>query len=133
MDHCKSLLTNLFPNHDKDVHFDTYQQQQNCTLTTTNTEKTIEKISLIYSETTSKNSTLPYYYDNRATTTPTTIYGNNIKEGIKRYLGDMLLSSNIDSSESSFYVGDLGVLHRQHLKWQALLPRIAPFYGKHAK
>ena len=132
MDYYKSLLTNLFLNYDKDAYFDTSQQQQDCILTTTSTEKTTEEIPFICSGTTSKSSTLTYYYDNCATT-PATIYGSSTKEGIKRYLGGISLSPNIDTDESSFYVGDLGVLHRQHLKWRSLLPRIEPFYGNHAK
>ncbi|KAI8580036.1 hypothetical protein K450DRAFT_239054 [Umbelopsis ramanniana AG] len=31
--------------------------------------------------------------------------------------------------ENSFFVGDLGEVYRQHLRWQALLPRIEPFYA----
>jgi ornithine decarboxylase len=32
--------------------------------------------------------------------------------------------------ENSFFVGDLGEIYRQHLRWKSLLPRIEPFYGK---
>jgi hypothetical protein len=32
--------------------------------------------------------------------------------------------------ENSFFVGDLGEVYRQHLRWKSLLPRIEPFYGK---
>jgi hypothetical protein len=31
--------------------------------------------------------------------------------------------------ENSFFIGDLGEIYRQHLRWQSLLPRIEPFYG----
>ncbi|KAI9470027.1 MAG: ornithine decarboxylase [Benjaminiella poitrasii] len=31
--------------------------------------------------------------------------------------------------ESAFFVGDLGEVFRQHLRWKALLPRIEPFYA----
>lgn len=32
--------------------------------------------------------------------------------------------------ENAFFVGDLGEVFRQHLRWKSLLPRIEPFYGK---
>jgi len=32
--------------------------------------------------------------------------------------------------ENSFFVGDLGEVYRQHLRWKSLLPRIEPFYGE---
>lgn len=32
--------------------------------------------------------------------------------------------------ENAFFVGDLGEVFRQHLRWKALLPRIEPFFGK---
>lgn len=31
--------------------------------------------------------------------------------------------------ENSFFVGDLGEVYRQHLRWKSLLPRIEPFYA----
>lgn len=32
--------------------------------------------------------------------------------------------------ENAFFIGDLGEVFRQHLRWKALLPRIEPFFGK---
>ncbi|KAF9395826.1 hypothetical protein CPC16_006699 [Podila verticillata] len=32
-------------------------------------------------------------------------------------------------AENAFYVADLGEVHRQHLRWKALLPRIEPFFA----
>ena len=32
--------------------------------------------------------------------------------------------------ENAFFVGDLGEVFRQHLRWKSLLPRIEPFYGE---
>ncbi|KAG2223404.1 hypothetical protein INT45_001710, partial [Circinella minor] len=111
--------------HDIDFHFDISQQQQSNIFITSSCESTMKNITPICGETTSKNTTLTYHYDNDTTK----IYGSSVKEGIKRYLDNTPLLLNTNPDESSFYVGDLGVLHRQHLKWQALLPRIEPFYA----
>jgi ornithine decarboxylase len=31
--------------------------------------------------------------------------------------------------EDAFFVGDLGEVYRQHLRWKMNLPRVKPFYG----
>ena len=129
MNHSRLLLTNLFYSHDIDFHFDISQQQQNDILVTSSCENTVKNIPSLCNETTSKTTSLTYHYDNNTTK----IYGSSVKEGIKQYLDNTRLLLPTNPDESSFYVGDLGVLRRQHLKWQALLPRIEPFYGKYTK
>ena len=61
-------------------------------------------------------------------------YAKKVEEAIKRRLDTSLSSDNDNDTDldSAFYVGDLGELHRQHLKWKSLLPRIEPFYGKYS-
>jgi ornithine decarboxylase len=40
------------------------------------------------------------------------------------------LAANHDpDAERAFFVGDLGQVYREHLRWQACLPEIQPFYG----
>ena len=42
---------------------------------------------------------------------------------------------NIDSDncepggEDAFFIGDLGEIYRQHMRWKRNLPRVEPFYG----
>jgi ornithine decarboxylase len=31
--------------------------------------------------------------------------------------------------EDTFFVGDLGEVYRQHMRWKKNLPRVKPFYG----
>jgi len=31
--------------------------------------------------------------------------------------------------EDAFFVGDLGEIYRQHMRWKRNLPRVEPFYG----
>jgi ornithine decarboxylase len=56
----------------------------------------------------------------------------------KEMIGDALRSrvENIDhetcdpGDEDTFFVGDLGEVYRQHMRWKKNLPRVKPFYGK---
>lgn len=32
--------------------------------------------------------------------------------------------------EDTFFVGDLGEVYRQHMRWKKNLPRVKPFYGE---
>jgi ornithine decarboxylase len=34
--------------------------------------------------------------------------------------------------EDTFFVGDLGEVYRQHMRWKKNLPRVKPFYGTSA-
>ncbi|KAI8146606.1 pyridoxal-dependent decarboxylase [Fennellomyces sp. T-0311] len=58
------------------------------------------------------------------------ILKDTVKQVIEQRLGD-ISAQKIDDfdNENAFFVGDLGELHRQHLKWKNLLPRIEPFYA----
>ncbi|KAI9277148.1 pyridoxal-dependent decarboxylase [Phascolomyces articulosus] len=58
----------------------------------------------------------------------TIFYGESVEERIKRRFSESSTNRNMDS-ENPFYVGDLGEIHRQHMKWKSLLPRIEPFYA----
>lgn len=56
----------------------------------------------------------------------------------KQLIGDALRQrvENIDhelcepGDEDTFFVGDLGEVYRQHMRWKKNLPRVKPFYGK---
>ncbi|KAI9313037.1 ornithine decarboxylase [Dichotomocladium elegans] len=57
------------------------------------------------------------------------IHNLSIAEAIQYQL-DSRSSSKWDSDqENAFFVGDLGEVYRQHLRWKALLPRIEPFFA----
>lgn len=55
----------------------------------------------------------------------------------KQLIGDALRHrvENIDhescepGDEDTFFVGDLGEVYRQHMRWKKNLPRVKPFYG----
>ena len=55
----------------------------------------------------------------------------------KQLIGDALCQrvENIDhescdpGEEDTFFVGDLGEVYRQHMRWKKNLPRVNPFYG----
>ncbi len=56
----------------------------------------------------------------------------------KKLIGQALKKrvENIDhdicepGEEDTFFVGDLGEVYRQHMRWKMNLPRVKPFYGK---
>ena len=55
----------------------------------------------------------------------------------KQLIGDALRQrvESIDhescepGDEDTFFVGDLGEVYRQHMRWKKNLPRVKPFYG----
>ncbi|KAI9498704.1 ornithine decarboxylase [Zychaea mexicana] len=57
-----------------------------------------------------------------------TIYTGSIREVIHQRLEEVIPKLELGYDEA-FVVGDLGDLHRQHMKWKTLLPRIEPFYA----
>lgn len=58
----------------------------------------------------------------------TPIQNCSIKDCIQQKL-DSLKEADLDQ-ESPFFVGDLGSILRQHIRWKTLLPRVEPFFGK---
>lgn len=56
----------------------------------------------------------------------------------KQMIGDALRErvESIDhetcepGEEDTFFVGDLGEIYRQHMRWKKNLPRVKPFYGE---
>ncbi|KAI9244559.1 pyridoxal-dependent decarboxylase [Phascolomyces articulosus] len=69
---------------------------------------------------------------NNSSTTSTVVFDNSAEEAIRHQLDKITPSSdNYDTTvdENPFFIGDLGHLHRQYLKWKSLLPRIEPFYA----
>lgn len=85
---------------------------------------------------------LPLAYTT-ATTTTTTNYYNDAATETKRAFAKTLignaLQERIDSidydscepgGEDAFFVGDLGEIYRQHMRWKRNLPRVEPFYGR---
>lgn len=88
----------------------------------------------------SKLFTNQYTSRNHATTTSGSCSQVDIKENIsvlpvKEILRDHVLSLNVDDcetdGENAFFVADLGVIHRQHIRWKVHLPRVEPFYGNY--
>lgn len=50
--------------------------------------------------------------------------GDAFRKQIESVDGDIA-----QTSEDSFFVADLGIIYRQHLRWRRALPRIEPFYA----
>lgn len=62
---------------------------------------------------------------------PDVLIHNQSVEQVARERIQSISTQKWDSDqESAFFVGDLGEVFRQHLRWKALLPRIEPFFGK---
>ncbi|KAI9495027.1 ornithine decarboxylase [Zychaea mexicana] len=57
------------------------------------------------------------------------VYTRSVKEVIKDKLDAMSVQKWELDQENAFFVGDLGEVYRQHLRWKALLPRIEPFFA----
>ncbi|KAI9244558.1 hypothetical protein BDA99DRAFT_610108 [Phascolomyces articulosus] len=77
------------------------------------------------------NTVSPTRINNGSNRLTTKVMGNSVEEAIKEHFEKTVSFSNnnIPVECHAFYVGDLGELHRQYLKWKALLPRIQPFYA----
>lgn len=56
-----------------------------------------------------------------------TIHNLSIEQVIKDKLASMVQDPD---QGNAFFVGDLGEVYRQHLRWKAHLPRIEPFFGE---
>lgn len=62
---------------------------------------------------------------------PDVLIHNQSVEQVARERIQSISTQKWDSDqENAFFVGDLGEVFRQHLRWKALLPRIEPFFGK---
>ena len=59
-----------------------------------------------------------------------TIHNLSIEQVIKDKLALMVQEKMDPDQGSAFFVGDLGEVYRQHLRWKAHLPRIEPFFGE---
>lgn len=57
-----------------------------------------------------------------------TIHNLSIEQVIKDKLASMVQDD--PDQGNAFFVGDLGEVYRQHLRWKAHLPRIEPFFGE---
>ncbi|KAI8388374.1 pyridoxal-dependent decarboxylase [Radiomyces spectabilis] len=57
------------------------------------------------------------------------VYNRPVRDIIKQKLDAITASKWETDQENAFFVGDLGEVYRQHLRWQALLPRIQPFFA----
>ncbi|CDH54372.1 ornithine decarboxylase [Lichtheimia corymbifera JMRC:FSU:9682] len=58
-----------------------------------------------------------------------TIHNLSIEQVIKDKLALMVQEKMDPDQGSAFFVGDLGEVYRQHLRWKAHLPRIEPFFA----
>ncbi|KAI8138867.1 ornithine decarboxylase [Fennellomyces sp. T-0311] len=57
------------------------------------------------------------------------VYTRSVKQVIAEKLDAMSAQKWELDQENAFFVGDLGEVYRQHLRWKALLPRIEPFFA----
>lgn len=65
-----------------------------------------------------------------ATPSPDVHIHNESVEDITRQRLEAITSQKWESDqENAFFVGDLGEVFRQHLRWKSLLPRIEPFFA----
>lgn len=64
------------------------------------------------------------------TTSPSTVIHNlSIEDVIKQKLDSHSRLKWESDQENAFFIGDLGEVYRQYLRWQALLPRIEPHFA----
>lgn len=52
-----------------------------------------------------------------------------IGDAFRKRIESIDLDTCQTGSEDSFFVADLGVIYRQHLRWTKVLPRVEPFYA----
>ncbi|KAI8368735.1 ornithine decarboxylase [Blakeslea trispora] len=74
----------------------------------------------------------PHDIINLFETTPSpdvNIYNRSIREVIQDKLESISSQKWETDQENAFFVGDLGEVFRQHLRWKSLLPRIEPFFA----
>ncbi|KAI9312369.1 pyridoxal-dependent decarboxylase [Dichotomocladium elegans] len=57
------------------------------------------------------------------------IHSLPVQKVIKQKLEAMALEKLDADQGNAFFVGDLGEVYRQHLRWKSLLPRIDPFFA----
>ncbi|KAG2214008.1 hypothetical protein INT47_001279 [Mucor saturninus] len=57
------------------------------------------------------------------------VYNRSICEVTKQRLEAITNQQWESDQENAFFVGDLGEVFRQHLRWKSLLPRIEPFFA----
>lgn len=57
------------------------------------------------------------------------VYNRSISEVAQSRLESITSQKWESDQENAFFVGDLGEVFRQHLRWKSLLPRIEPFFA----
>jgi ornithine decarboxylase len=57
------------------------------------------------------------------------VYNRSVSEVAQARLESITNQKWESDQENAFFVGDLGEVFRQHLRWKSLLPRIEPFFG----
>ena len=58
------------------------------------------------------------------------VHNRSVSEVFEQRLESITNQKWESDQENAFFVGDLGEVVRQHIRWKSLLPRIEPFYGK---
>lgn len=58
------------------------------------------------------------------------VHNRSVSEVFQERLESITSQKWESDQENAFFVGDLGDVVRQHIRWKSLLPRIEPFYGK---
>ncbi|GAA5803294.1 hypothetical protein HPULCUR_008773 [Helicostylum pulchrum] len=57
------------------------------------------------------------------------VYNRSVSEVTQQRLDSITNQKWESDQENAFFVGDLGEVFRQHLRWKSLLPRIEPFFA----
>lgn len=57
------------------------------------------------------------------------VYNRSVSEVFQQRLESITNQKWESDQENAFFVGDLGEVVRQHIRWKSLLPRIEPFYA----
>ncbi|KAI9366199.1 ornithine decarboxylase [Pilaira anomala] len=57
------------------------------------------------------------------------VYNRSVSEVTQQRLESISNQKWESDQENAFFVGDLGEVFRQHLRWKSLLPRIEPFFA----
>jgi ornithine decarboxylase len=58
------------------------------------------------------------------------VYNLSVHDAAKQKLDSHSRIKWETDQEDAFFIGDLGEVYRQHLRWMQLLPRIEPHFGK---
>ena len=70
------------------------------------------------------------YYNDATTDTKRAHAKTMIANALRERIDNIDYDNCEPGGEDAFFVGDLGEIYRQHMRWKRNLPRVEPFYGK---